>query len=126
MFPLDLKIQAVKSSLIEVPKKWGKEYWVANCEEYCGKLLILNKGAESSYHYHKKKKETFYCLKGQVALTIEGKDYMLNPFSRPKTILPEMKHGFRGITKAIILEVSTHHEDFDVYRLTESKCSPTV
>jgi len=106
---------------VEVKKVWGKEIWLVNCEEYCCKFLYLNKNALSSYHYHQDKKETFYALKGQVALTIKGKDYMLNPASRPKTIEPGALHSFRGITDAVILEISTHHEDGDVFRETESK-----
>lgn len=105
----------------EVKKVWGKELCVVNCNAYCGKLLYLDEGAESSYHYHKEKQETFFCLKGQIALAIEGKDYMLNPFSRPKTIKPGKPHSFKGITDAIIIEFSTTHDDNDVYRLTESK-----
>ena len=109
-----------KEDLKTVEKKWGKEIWIVNCPEYCGKLLHLNKGATSSYHYHQVKKETFYALQGQVALTIGGKDYMLNPFSRPKTIMPETPHKFMGITNSIILEISTYHDDDDVVRLEES------
>lgn len=120
MFPLDFQMKEAKSSLTEVPKKWGKEIIIVNCPEYCGKLLCLDKGAVSSYHYHKDKKETFYCLKGQVGLNINGKDYMLNPWSRPKTIYPEVPHSFTGISDSIVLEISTHHEDKDVIRLTES------
>ena len=30
-------------------------------------------------------------------------------------------HKFYGITEAVILEVSTHHEEDDVVRLTQSK-----
>jgi len=105
----------------EVKKVWGKEVWIVNCPEYCGKLLYLDKGSQSSYHYHRQKKETFYCLEGQAALTIEGKDYMLNPFARSKTIEPGVKHSFFGLTNCIIIEVSTHHGDSDVVRLTESK-----
>ena len=91
-----------------------------NCEEYCGKLLYLKKDAESSVHYHPIKKETFYCIQGQVGLTVEDKGYMLNPFSQPKTIMPGEKHQFLGITDAVIMEVSTHHDDRDVVRITES------
>jgi len=105
----------------EVKKTWGKELWIVNCPEYCGKLLYLDKRAQSSYHYHRQKKETFYCLEGQAALTIEGKDYMLNPFARPKTIQPGMRHSFLGLTDCIILEISTHHDDSDVVRLNESR-----
>jgi len=107
--------------LKEVKKVWGKEIWLVNEDEYCCKFLYLNKDALSSYHYHQEKKETFYAFQGQVALTIKGKDYMLNPASRPKTIEPGALHCFRGITDAIILEISTHHDDKDVVRETKSK-----
>lgn len=105
----------------EVPKVWGKEVIIVNCDKYCGKLLVLNMGAQSSIHYHGEKQETFYCLEGQVGLMIQGRDHMLNPFSRPKTIYPGQKHQFVGIISSIIIEVSTHHDDSDVVRLTESK-----
>lgn len=110
-----------KETMQEVKKVWGREVWIVNCPEYCGKLLYLDKGAESSYHKHKEKKETFYALEGQAALTIESKDYMLNPYSRPKTVKPGQLHSFLGITKATILEIASHHDDNDVYRVNESK-----
>ena len=111
----------IKEQMKEVKKVWGKELIVVNCDKYCGKILYLDQGAKPSLHYHKEKQETFYCLEGQVALTIEGKDYMLNPFSRPKTIKPGQLHNFTGLTNAVIIEISTHHDDQDVYRLTKSK-----
>lgn len=111
----------MKELLKKVKKVWGRELWIVNCPEYCGKLLYLDKGAKSSLHKHPKKKETFFCLEGQVALTIDKKDYMLNPFSRPKTIMPNTIHLFRGITPAVILEISTCHDDKDVVRYSKSK-----
>lgn len=117
------KQQTTKETMREVKKVWGKEVIVVNNDKYCGKFLYLDKGAESSYHRHLKKQETFYAMEGQVALTIEGKDYMLNPYSRPKTIRPGQLHGFRGITDSLILEISTHHDDKDVVRLSESIAS---
>ena len=111
----------MKETLHTVEKVWGKEVWIVNNDKYCGKLLYLDKGAECSYHHHEQKQETFYALQGQVALTIEGKGYMLNPFSRPKTIMPGQNHSFMGLSKAVILEISTHHDDEDVVRLEESK-----
>lgn len=110
----------IKEAFNEVEKVWGEEIWLVNRPEYCGKLLVLDKGAQSSYHYHKKKQETFYCIEGYAVLTVEDKEYMLAPFARPKTIFPNEKHMFRGITEAVILEVSTQHDEADVYRLTES------
>lgn len=110
-----------KEPLKQVDKVWGEEIWFVNGEKYCGKLLILDKGATSSYHCHKVKEETFMCLEGYAKLTIEGKDYMLAPFTRAKTIKPGEYHKFYGITEAVILEVSTHHEENDVARLTTSQ-----
>tara|TARA_Y100000310_G_C20703453_1_gene832253 strand:- start:8934 stop:9344 length:411 start_codon:yes stop_codon:yes gene_type:complete len=104
----------------EVKKVWGQEIGLVN-DGYCGKLLVLDEDAESSYHYHPKKKETFYCIEGYATLTIEGKDYKMAPFLRAKTIFPNERHKFRGDTSAVILEISTHHDDSDVVRLSESK-----
>lgn len=111
----------IKEEVVEVPKAWGREKIIVNNAKYCGKLLYLNQGAESSYHKHERKQETFFALEGQVALTIEGRSYMLNPFSRPKTIMPGEFHCFRGITDATIIEFSTHDSPEDTFRLTESK-----
>jgi len=98
-------------------KKWGREEWIANCKEYCGKLLYINLGGQSSVHYHKNKKETFYCLMGNVIFTVDGQEFDLK---EPITIEPNTPHSFLGINQAVILEVSTHHDEGDVYRLTES------
>ena len=110
-----------KEPFKEVDKVWGQEIWLVNCPQYCSKFLLLDKDAESSYHYHGKKQETFYAIEGYAILTVEGKEYILVPFARPKTIEPCEKHSFRGITQCVILEVSTTHDDTDVVRLTESK-----
>lgn len=117
----------MKEEIKTVKKVWGKEVIIVNREEYCGKLLLVDSGAQSSYHYHRRKIETFYALKGTIALTIDKKDYMLTPFSRPKTIMPNQLHMFTslGVIDAVILEISTHHNEKDVIRETESKCSPT-
>lgn len=106
---------------IEVEKVWGKEIWLVNYPEYCGKLLLLDRNAESSYHRHKRKKETFAGIEGNAWLTVEGREYMLSPASEAVTIEPGEKHKFVGLTKAVILEISTHHSDDDVERLSKSK-----
>ena len=111
----------MKEALKEVKKAWGRELRIVNCPQYCGKLLYLDEGAESSMHYHKEKQETFYSLQGTAGLIIDEKDHMLTPFSRPKTIKPRQCHSFTGITDAVIIEISTYHDDKDIVRLTESK-----
>jgi mannose-6-phosphate isomerase-like protein (cupin superfamily) len=102
----------------EVIRDWGKELWIVNCEEYCSKLLYLPKGAWAGYHYHKKKKETFYCLRGQVLLNINNKEIIIDPFSKPITIMPEECHSFKGCSNAVLLEISTHHSEDDVVFLS--------
>ena len=47
-----------------VPKGWGFEKWIVNCEEYCGKLLYIIKGKKCSWHFHKLKDEVFYVQSG--------------------------------------------------------------
>ncbi len=109
-----------KEPLEQVDKRWGEEIWFVN-DGYCGKFLVLDKNAECSYHAHLVKKETFMCIEGYAELTVEGKTYMMAPFTRAKTINPGEKHKLRGITAAVIVEVSTRHDDNDVVRFSESK-----
>ena len=100
-----------------IDKKWGYEEVIVNLPEYCGKFLNIKKGGRSSVHYHKNKKETFYCIKGEVMLDVGGHPFVM---TEPCTINPGTPHSFFGITDAVILEISSHHDDSDVYRLTES------
>ena len=109
-----------KEKIKIVPKVWGEELWLVNSDKYCGKLLTIKKGAKSSYHYHKEKQETFFCLYGDVLLTIEGKEYPLNSTASPRTVEVGEKHSIEGIRESVVLEVSTPHNEKDVYRLTES------
>ena len=106
--------------MLVVDKVWGREEIIVNNDKYCGKLLYLNAGATCSLHYHPKKQETFYCLKGTVLLLVQGEEFFLE---EPYTILPNAPHQFHGITDAVLLEVSTPHRDDDVVRLTESKAA---
>ncbi len=108
-----------------IDKVWGEEIVLVNNENYCAKFLNLDKNAVSSLHYHKTKIETFTCLAGFAILTIEGKEYQLLPWARPKTIYPGEVHQFRGVEPTSILEVSTQHKEEDVVRLSESKAGKT-
>ena len=103
-----------------VPKKWGEEWWLVNSPLYCAKVLKVKKGHTCSYHCHKVKTETFIGLEGAGKLTIEGREFDLSPSASGKTIFPGELHCFKSLTRLTILEVSTHHDDADVYRQTES------
>jgi len=112
-----------------VKKKWGYEILIANEPEYCGKVLCVQPGGGSSIHRHRRKKETFFCISGEVHLYIErdGAHFtvLMTPTTDPVTIQPGEWHAFSNPghypwTEAQILEVSTHHDDSDVERRTQS------
>lgn len=111
----------IKEDKILVKKAWGYELWFVNRLEYCGKLLFIDRGARCSNHCHKIKTETFFCPEGQVMLTIGNKQYGLNSQTRAKTIFPGEYHTFWAEVKSVLIEVSTHHDDLDSYRLDESQ-----
>ena len=99
---------------------WGYELWVENNEKYCNKLLILNEGFESSWHYHERKDETFVVLEGQVSLT-----YANEVDAVPKTIVlskgdkfrlkPGVIHTFKSmVPRSTVMEVSTTDDGYNV------------
>ncbi len=99
---------------------WGYELWIENNEKYCNKLLILNKGFESSWHYHKRKDETFIILEGKVSLTYANgpnapvKVLVLNKGDKFR-LKPGVVHTFKSLTpKSIVMEVSTTDDDDNV------------
>ena len=55
----------------KVDKSWGYEiHRVNNKEEnYCSKILFIEKGKGTSMHYHLKKHETFYVREGMLFVT---------------------------------------------------------
>jgi len=111
---------------MKVDKVWGHEEVIINNEKYCGKILYLKKGYFSSLHYHREKDETFHILKGKLKLETGYSNDPVNLSSSLMTkgstirLMPNTIHRFTGISDTEILEVSTHHEDSDTFRLKES------
>ena len=108
---IKMETQEVK----HVEKVWGKEVWMANTNKYCGKKLILEKGKRVSLHKHKNKDETFYIDEGKVLMEVGSEKEILEKGDCVR-IAPETLHRFSGLTDAVIIEISTHHEDDDSYR----------
>ena len=105
-------------------KGWGSEVWIVNNEEYCGKFLNITKaGFQCSIHFHKNKREHFYVTKGRIKLTlVDTRDgdkihYILEVGEGME--IPRLQpHRFTALTdNCQILEISTHHEEDDSYRV---------
>ncbi|MCH7548344.1 MAG: cupin domain-containing protein [Candidatus Krumholzibacteriota bacterium] len=101
-----------------VPKLWGEEHWIVN-REYCGKKLLLKKGLRCSMHRHPIKDETFHLETGVVFLELGGEEFFLRA-GDTMHIPAGTPHRFSGLEDSVILEFSTHHEDDDVIRESES------
>jgi D-lyxose ketol-isomerase len=112
-----------------VEKVWGVEEVIVNTHKYCGKLMWLKPGYQSSLHYHDIKDETFLCIEGSVWLewlTPQGeyKTTLLTKHNRSAfRLMPGTPHRFWAAydEPALVVEFSTAHNDNDVTRLEESK-----
>jgi quercetin dioxygenase-like cupin family protein len=101
-----------------VGKPWGREIWLAEEDEYAGKIIEIKEGSRTSLHYHKKKKETLYVLKGKLKLnTSDAKEFILD-VGDSITILPKEVHRLFAIADLKIVEVSMSKLD-DVVRVED-------
>lgn len=109
-----------------ISKMWGSEEVVTNTEHYCFKYLHLSSNGCSSLHYHQFKDETFMVHTGKVNVQIGQEVVLLEPGELIR-IKPGTHHRFwsgeRG-QGAVIIEVSTHHDDSDVVRIESSRLLP--
>jgi len=109
--------------ILFVPKGWGFEKWIVNCEEYCGKLLYFAKGKRCSWHYHELKDEVFYIQSGKVMVKYSDQDD-LNNAKEICLSKGDKFHIYRGLRHQMIaledtelFEFSTQHFDSDSYRV---------
>lgn len=116
-----------------VLKRWGYEIWIENNQLYCGKHLHVLPEKWCSAHFHKNKKETFYIINGELVLQYSNQidkntweldliDSIVLKKGQSFTIEPYIVHRFSSNTDAPcdFIEISTHHEDNDSYRIIES------
>jgi len=106
-----------------VPKGWGFEKWIVNCEEYCGKVLYFVKGKRCSWHYHILKDEVFYIQSGKMLVKYSEKDN-IEEASELTLERGDNFHVYRGLRHQMIaledtelFEFSTQHFDSDSYRI---------
>lgn len=108
-----------------VDKRWGYERWFANNkkEDYCGKELFIKEGCFTSMHYHKKKHEVFYILKGTLRLNTLDKESGTiytgiletgTKFEVSRNVPHQLIADGGDVT---LIEASTYHRDSDSYRV---------
>ena len=111
---------------VRVDKSWGYELIFANDENnnYCGKILHINKGSKFSMHFHRIKAETFYILSGEVRVSLldlksKDGDVHSNILSKGECLeLPLLQpHQVEALEESEIIEASNFHEDEDSYRI---------
>lgn len=102
-------------------KSWGYEHWIENCPEYCGKRLVFEPGGATSMHFHIKKLETMYLLRGLMVIefvhpeTAEKYEIRLSPGDSVQIPRGQL-HRILALEESELLEFSTMHEDSDSYR----------
>ena len=100
-----------------VPKGWGYEKWIANCEKYCGKLLFIAKDKQCSWHYHKLKDEVFFIQSGKIKLyhgwemDIEKAEITILNRGDKFHVPIGLKHRMFAIEDTELFEFSTEHSD---------------
>lgn len=83
------------------------EYWIANeaTAGYCGKYLFVFDGQTCPLHRHRNKHETFFLVKGRLAVEYDGRHLELGEGD----VLPIEQwkfHSFTGLGPALLLELS--------------------
>jgi mannose-6-phosphate isomerase-like protein (cupin superfamily) len=99
-----------------IQKVWGHEEIVVATELYTLKKLHLKKDFQCSTHYHPVKDETFVIDKGHVLINVMGMENVCGPGFTVR-LSPGTPHSFRGITDAVIVEVSTEDRPEDSIRI---------
>jgi N-acetylneuraminate synthase len=83
------------------------EFWVANEIEagYCCKFLFVFDGQTCPMHWHRKKHETFFIVRGKVKMRCDGSVHDMRA-GDCLPVLPGSRHAFTGKGAALLLEVS--------------------
>lgn len=83
------------------------EFIIANeiKEGYCGKFIFMFSGQRCPEHYHQRKHETFFVLKGKVLMEFGGKKVILNE-GDVLTMERKVSHTFKALKNSLIIEVS--------------------
>ena len=82
--------------------------------DYCKKILVIFPNQTNPEHFHKIKEESFYCLSGEVKLTVENDVLILKPGDL--ALIPAgKKHTFFSTKGAVVEEISSTSTSEDSY-----------
>jgi quercetin dioxygenase-like cupin family protein len=119
----NISMNTTETPMKYVKKGWGYELIICNSEEYCGKLLYMEKGKHLSYHFHRLKDEHFYLNRGRVRLVYgdtddisEAVEKILEP-GQNFHVYRGLRHRLYALENSEIFEFSTHSEDTDSIRI---------
>jgi quercetin dioxygenase-like cupin family protein len=105
-----------------VDKPWGHEIIWAQADNYCGKILHIEKGQILSLQYHEKKHESIYVLNGKMIFRYQDAQKELQErimvAGEAQQVPTGTVHQFEAIETSDVLEASTNHLD-DVVRLKD-------
>jgi quercetin dioxygenase-like cupin family protein len=102
---------------LHVDKMWGAEVWLVNTPAYCGKILVVDPGMMCSNHRHLIKSESFIILEGSPMIQLEGGRWETKAPGDCVHVPVGTWHRFGAVeAPALMLEVSSHHDDADVER----------
>jgi quercetin dioxygenase-like cupin family protein len=74
-------------------------------EGYCGKFMFLFAGQKCPMHHHRVKHETFFIVKGQVEMELDGKTFVMEQ-GDTLVVNQNAKHAFTALVDSLILECS--------------------
>ena len=105
-----------------VEKPWGWELWWARSDRYVGKVLHVRRGAALSYQFHRRKDETIYLLRGELAVELapggrRRRRWVMRQ-GEALRIRPGDHHRMTAITTCDVLEASTPEVE-DIVRLED-------
>jgi mannose-6-phosphate isomerase-like protein (cupin superfamily) len=120
-----LREQFVRSPVHVEPKGWGREVWIANNDQYCGKILEIKKGKRCSLHFHKLKTESFYLRSGHLRLRVKESvsSAIVREFDLYEgecmDVSPGLVHQMEALEDSELFEFSTQHFESDSYRIVK-------
>ena len=103
-----------------VEKIWGSEEWIVNNDKYCLKYLYVSPGRVCSNHSHRVKQEDFHVVAGSGFIRVGG-DLRWVSVGDTVHVPVGVFHYFGTYDGLTLIEVSTHHSDWDVERRQESR-----